>query len=166
MTTFTFIVQVFVIISSLQSVLGNKHHIQPVTPVSTFFANHTLFAAMISTDPSLANILGRDFHKVPQGVNGSASENAVLRYYFIDLYSFLVYYLVPAFWYFISFTYHSEWRTVARWLKIFPLKLNSGGVCLRSLVLDVKVTIKQVCPIFNYPYYGYHVNVWSLWLTR
>lgn len=45
----------------------------------TKFANTTVWAAMIQTDPTVAGILGRDFHKVPQGVNGSAVDNAWAR---------------------------------------------------------------------------------------
>lgn len=45
----------------------------------TPFANTTVYAAMILTDPMIADVLGRDFHKVPQGVNGSASSNAKWR---------------------------------------------------------------------------------------
>ena len=45
----------------------------------TFFANTTVYAAMILTDPMIADVLGRDFHRVPQGVNGSAGDNANWR---------------------------------------------------------------------------------------
>eukprot|EP00981_Chlorochromonas_danica_P006149 scaffold1290_cov248-Ochromonas_danica.AAC.34 len=34
---------------------------------------------MIVTDPVIADVLGRDFHRVPQGVNGTAAENAWKR---------------------------------------------------------------------------------------
>jgi hypothetical protein len=45
----------------------------------TLFANTTVYAAMILTDPMVADVLGRDFHRVPQGVNGSAADNAKWR---------------------------------------------------------------------------------------
>lgn len=45
----------------------------------TKFANTTVYGAMIMTDPQIAEVLGRDFHKVPQGVNGSAAQNAEWR---------------------------------------------------------------------------------------
>eukprot|EP00596_Hydrurales_sp_CCMP1899_P004193 CAMPEP_0119039714 /NCGR_PEP_ID=MMETSP1177-20130426/9336_1 /TAXON_ID=2985 /ORGANISM="Ochromonas sp, Strain CCMP1899" /LENGTH=251 /DNA_ID=CAMNT_0007003925 /DNA_START=550 /DNA_END=1305 /DNA_ORIENTATION=- len=45
----------------------------------TKFANTTVWAAMIQTDPTVAGVLGRDFHKVPQGVNGTAVDNAWAR---------------------------------------------------------------------------------------
>jgi cell division protein FtsI/penicillin-binding protein 2 len=45
----------------------------------TKFANTTIYAAMILTDPAIAEVLGRDFHKVPQGVNGTARQNADAR---------------------------------------------------------------------------------------
>jgi len=45
----------------------------------TLFANKTVWCAIIQTDPATANILGRDFHRVPQGVNGTAVDNALLR---------------------------------------------------------------------------------------
>jgi hypothetical protein len=44
------------------------------------FAGKVVYGAMIHTDPKIASVLGRDFHKVPQGVNGSAVENAQLRF--------------------------------------------------------------------------------------
>jgi hypothetical protein len=43
------------------------------------FANRTVYGAMIFTDPSTANLLGRDFYRVPQGVNGTALDNANRR---------------------------------------------------------------------------------------
>jgi len=43
------------------------------------FANQTIWATMILTDPMTANILGRDFHRIPQGVNGTQIENAWRR---------------------------------------------------------------------------------------
>lgn len=45
----------------------------------TKFANTTVYAGMILTDPTIAEVLGRDFHKVPQGVNGTARYNAEMR---------------------------------------------------------------------------------------
>jgi len=39
-----------------------------------------IYSAIIVTDPLLADILGRDFHRVPQGVNGSATDNANFRW--------------------------------------------------------------------------------------
>lgn len=47
--------------------------------IGTKFANTTIYAAMIMTDPMVAAVLGRDFHRVPQGVNGSATQNAEWR---------------------------------------------------------------------------------------
>lgn len=47
--------------------------------IGTKFANTTVYAAMIMTDPMVAAVLGRDFHRVPQGVNGSAAQNAEWR---------------------------------------------------------------------------------------
>lgn len=43
------------------------------------FANRTVYGAMIFTDPATANLLGRDFYRVPQGVNGTALDNANAR---------------------------------------------------------------------------------------
>jgi len=43
------------------------------------FANRTVYGAMIFTDPNTASLLGRDFYRVPQGVNGTATENALAR---------------------------------------------------------------------------------------
>jgi hypothetical protein len=34
---------------------------------------------MIQTDPAVANLMGRDFKQIPQGVNGTQVDNAVLR---------------------------------------------------------------------------------------
>ena len=45
----------------------------------TFFGSKQLYGAIINTDPAIAEVLGRDFHKVPQGVNGTAKENALTR---------------------------------------------------------------------------------------
>jgi hypothetical protein len=45
----------------------------------TKFANTTVYGAMIMTDPMISAILGRDFHRVPQGVNGSTAQNAEWR---------------------------------------------------------------------------------------
>ena len=39
-----------------------------------------VYSSIIVTDPLLADILGRDFHRVPQGVNGSAVDNAHSRW--------------------------------------------------------------------------------------
>lgn len=47
--------------------------------IGTKFANTTVYAAMILTDPDIAEVLGRDFHRVPQGVNGTARQNAEKR---------------------------------------------------------------------------------------
>lgn len=52
---------------------------KPLT--STKFGNVTVYAAMILTDPDIAEVLGRDFHRVPQGVNGTARQNAEQRMY-------------------------------------------------------------------------------------
>lgn len=37
------------------------------------FANKKIFGAIINTDPMIATVMGRDFYRVPQGVNGSMS---------------------------------------------------------------------------------------------
>lgn len=66
-------------------VLSFYHSLQPAFGVQqqaltgTKFANTTIYAAMILTDPLIAEVLGRDFHRVPQGVNGTARENAERR---------------------------------------------------------------------------------------
>lgn len=57
-----------------------KHHHMETNPyVGTKVGNATVFGAIIMTDPMVAEVLGRDFHKVPQGVNGSATQNAQWR---------------------------------------------------------------------------------------
>jgi hypothetical protein len=43
------------------------------------FAGKTVYSAIISTDPKMAMVMGRDFHKVPQGVKGSPVSNAYQR---------------------------------------------------------------------------------------
>ncbi len=43
------------------------------------FAGRTVYSAIINTDPKMAMVLGRDFHKVPQGVKGSPVSNAYQR---------------------------------------------------------------------------------------
>ena len=45
----------------------------------TFFGSKQLYGAIINTDPMIADVLGRDFHRVPQGVNGTAKQNAMSR---------------------------------------------------------------------------------------
>ena len=45
----------------------------------TNFANTTVWGAMIQTDPTVAGLMGRDFSRVPQGVNGTAVDNAWAR---------------------------------------------------------------------------------------
>lgn len=45
----------------------------------TIFANTTVYGAMILTDPAIADVLGNDFHRIPQGVKGSPRDNALLR---------------------------------------------------------------------------------------
>lgn len=52
---------------------------QSSTTKGTVFANTTVWAAMILTDPMTAGVLGRDFYRVPQGVNGTAVDNAYRR---------------------------------------------------------------------------------------
>ena len=52
---------------------------QSSTTKGTAFANTTVWAAMILTDPMTAGVLGRDFYRVPQGVNGTAVDNAYRR---------------------------------------------------------------------------------------
>lgn len=46
----------------------------------TKFANKTVYSGIILTDIVISTHLGRDFHKVPQGVNGTQSHNAQLRH--------------------------------------------------------------------------------------
>lgn len=62
----------------LQAARGRARN-EPNPYPGTFFGNRTLHAAIIVTDPHIAAVLGRDFHKVPQGVNGSAAQNAQWR---------------------------------------------------------------------------------------
>ena len=45
----------------------------------TKFGNTTVWGAMILTDPTVAGLMGRDFSRVPQGVNGTAVDNAWAR---------------------------------------------------------------------------------------
>jgi len=45
----------------------------------TAFAGHNIYGTIISTDPKMARIMGRDFHKVPQGVDGTPANNANKR---------------------------------------------------------------------------------------
>ena len=47
--------------------------------LGTKFANTTVWAALIQTDASVAGIMGRDFNRIPQGVNGTANQNAWIR---------------------------------------------------------------------------------------
>ena len=47
--------------------------------VGTFLGGKQVYSGIINTDPMIADVLGRDFHKVPQGVNGTAAENAHSR---------------------------------------------------------------------------------------
>ena len=49
------------------------------TATGTRFAGKNVYAAIISTDPKMARIMGRDFHKVPQGVDGTPANNANKR---------------------------------------------------------------------------------------
>ena len=68
--------------NNVSHVNGSPHlsHL-PTTQLSkgTVFANRTVYGAIICTDPKAANLLGRDFKNVPQGVNGTPSDNAWLR---------------------------------------------------------------------------------------
>ena len=43
------------------------------------FAGKNIFSLIIRTDPKMARIMGRDFHKVPQGVDGTPANNANKR---------------------------------------------------------------------------------------
>ncbi len=43
------------------------------------FAGHNVYGIIINTDPKMARIMGRDFHKVPQGVDGTPAANANKR---------------------------------------------------------------------------------------
>lgn len=61
-----------------QVVVSQKQHNVKLTH-PTIFANTTVYSAMILTDPMISGLLGRDFHKVPEGVNGTAVENAKAR---------------------------------------------------------------------------------------
>lgn len=63
-----------------QPVASGKHSNGESSPYKgTRLGNATVFGAMILTDPDISAVLGRDFHKVPQGVNGSTSQNAHWR---------------------------------------------------------------------------------------
>lgn len=48
--------------------------------IGTYFANTTVYGGIILTDPTIAEVLGRDFHRVPQGVNGTQQDNAYMRH--------------------------------------------------------------------------------------
>lgn len=48
--------------------------------VGISFANRTVYAEIILTDEVIADVLGRDFHRVPEGVNGTAKDNALRRH--------------------------------------------------------------------------------------
>lgn len=68
----------FLVISVRHTVQqGNEKFVNFIK--GTAFANTTVYAGMILTDPMVADVLGRDFHRVPQGVNGSANQNAKWR---------------------------------------------------------------------------------------
>jgi hypothetical protein len=43
------------------------------------FAGRKVYGAVINTDPKMSMVMGRDFHKVPQGVKGSPASNAIQR---------------------------------------------------------------------------------------
>ena len=43
------------------------------------FAGRRVYGAVINTDPKMSMVMGRDFHKVPQGVKGSPASNAIKR---------------------------------------------------------------------------------------
>jgi hypothetical protein len=58
---------------------GNDKEININPYKGTKIGNVTVFGAMVLTDPDISAVLGRDFHKVPQGVNGSTSQNAEWR---------------------------------------------------------------------------------------
>ena len=58
---------------------ARRRSAQSSTTRGTKFANTTVWGAMILTDPMTAGVLGRDFYRVPQGVNGPAVDNAYRR---------------------------------------------------------------------------------------
>lgn len=37
-------------------------------------------SGIVLTDPTIADVLGRDFHRVPEGVKGNATINALRRH--------------------------------------------------------------------------------------
>lgn len=55
--------------------------VAPIVNISigTHFAGTTVWGGMIQTDPKMSSMLGRDFHKVPQGVKGTPVDNANIR---------------------------------------------------------------------------------------
>ncbi len=73
---------VFVIFFSI-TLFGSEYN-RLITPADamvtgTMLGGKLVFSAIINTDPMIAGVLGRDFHKVPQGVNGTQRDNALLR---------------------------------------------------------------------------------------
>lgn len=52
---------------------------QQSMPQGTKVGDLNIWAGMIYTDPITAGIMGRDFNRVPQGVNGTAQQNAFRR---------------------------------------------------------------------------------------
>ncbi len=69
-----------VMVLLLQYFAASKHSSADGNPYKgTKIGNVTVFGAMILTDPDISAVLGRDFHRVPQGVNGSTSQNALWR---------------------------------------------------------------------------------------
>ncbi len=62
------------------TVVRSKHNaVEPNPYKGTRIGNVTVYGAMILTDPDISSVLGRDFYRVPQGVNGSANQNAHWR---------------------------------------------------------------------------------------
>lgn len=71
---------VFIIFFLLHYFAASKHNAAEINPYKgTKIGNVTVFGAMILTDPDISAVLGRDFHRVPQGVNGSTAQNALWR---------------------------------------------------------------------------------------
>lgn len=73
-----FIIGLLLLLVRLFARQGGPQQFQGMDP-GTLFGNVRVWSAMIQTDPSMAALLGRDFHKVPQGVKGTAEQNAWQR---------------------------------------------------------------------------------------
>lgn len=69
-----------ILVAFLCDNLACAQHLEAFTSGTKFGReNITVWGAMILTDPSVSVVMGRDFHKIPQGVNGTQADNALLR---------------------------------------------------------------------------------------